>query len=81
MDSSGVNLVLRARQSGGGRHDAVLLRSPSEPVVATLALAGIADLFLTIGTDGTDGPDGTDGTDGAREHGAAEGAVRPDGRA
>lgn len=68
MDSSGVNLLLRARQSGGGRHDAVQLRSPSEPVVATLALAGIADLFLTIGTDGTDG---------AHRHGPAEGASVP----
>jgi stage II sporulation protein AA (anti-sigma F factor antagonist) len=43
MDSSGVNLLMRAHNTCGA--GSVTLRAASQPVTTTLVLAGIADLF------------------------------------
>jgi anti-anti-sigma factor len=45
MDSTGVKLLLRAYMAHGAGAEAVTLRAPSDPVVQTLAVAGIHDIF------------------------------------
>ena len=63
MDSSGINILLRFWQAGGGDAEAVTLRSPSEAVVATLEMAGVAHMFRTLDAAGSaDGADGADGS-------------------
>jgi anti-anti-sigma factor len=46
MDSEGLRALLVARQLGGGSPRSVVLRNPSERVLATLALAGLGDAFV-----------------------------------
>ena len=45
MDSSGVNVLLRAYKAQGRTAEGVTLRSPSPAVLRTLALTGIDDMF------------------------------------
>jgi anti-anti-sigma factor len=45
MDSSGVNVLLRAYKAQGRVAEGVTLRSPSRAVLHTLALTGIGDMF------------------------------------
>ena len=45
MDSTGVKLLLRAYMAHGAGAEAVTLRAPSDPVVQTLTVAGIHDIF------------------------------------
>ena len=49
MDSSGINLLLRAHAAYGGHPDAVTLRAPSEAVMVTLTLAGVTSLLRIEG--------------------------------
>jgi anti-sigma B factor antagonist len=56
MDSTGVTLLLRARGLLDGAGDGMVLRSPSEAVLAVLRIAGVTDLFLLAGDEpGADG--------------------------
>ena len=48
MDSSGINILLRARHARGADPDAVTIRSPSDAVVATLEMAGLTRMFRTV---------------------------------
>lgn len=45
MDSTGINLLMRAYDEHGRVPEAVTLRAPSEAVTHTLALAGVDGLF------------------------------------
>jgi len=49
MDSSGINLLLNAYRAHGQIAEAVTLRSPSDAVRTTLAMAGIGGLFRIDG--------------------------------
>jgi anti-anti-sigma factor len=54
MDSSGIDLLLKAYRAQGQTPEAVVLRSPSDAVRQTLALTGITDVFLTDDRAGAD---------------------------
>ena len=51
MDSTGVTLLLRARGLLDGAGDGMVLRSPSEAVLAVLRLSGVTDLSVLAGDE------------------------------
>jgi stage II sporulation protein AA (anti-sigma F factor antagonist) len=63
MDSSGLQVLLRAHTALGRLPEATVLRAPAAGVRRVLELAGIADLFAYDGDD--DGPDGSGGSGGS----------------
>jgi stage II sporulation protein AA (anti-sigma F factor antagonist) len=74
IDSSGVNLLVRAYQDLGGRADAVVVRAPSPQVRRVLELSGADDYVTVVPAGGVTGPEGAAGSDGSEGSDGAAGS-------